>query len=89
MVRLTLGHVEIKGGSVMRGEVTGGAVLEASTREELWKVFITERFRYFGKPVFGRVSGPMIFRRRWDFVSVLMRTRFRALAYKKKGEVKS
>ena len=59
-----LGHVKIKGGYVMRGEATGGAVLEASMREELWKVFITGRFKDFGKPAFGRVLGPLIFGRR-------------------------
>lgn len=59
-----LGHMEIKGECVRRGEATGGVVLEASTCEELWKVFITERFRDFGKSVFGRVSGPLIFGRR-------------------------
>ena len=53
--------MEIKGGCMIRGEATGGVVLKASTREELWKVFITGRFRDFGKPVFGRVLGPLIF----------------------------
>ena len=71
MVGLTLGHMEIKGRCMMRGEVTGGVVPKASTREELWKVFITGRFRDFGKPVLGRVSGPMIFGSRYDFVSRL------------------
>ena len=35
MAGLTLGHIEIKGGCMMRGEATGGAVPKASTREEL------------------------------------------------------
>lgn len=63
MVGLTLGHVEIKGGCMMHGEATGGVVLKALTREELWKNFITGRFRDIEKLVFGRVSGPLIYER--------------------------
>ena len=60
MVGLTLEHVEIKGGCMIHRESFGRCSPEGLRRVRRYgRCSLSEKFRDIGKPMFGRVSGPL------------------------------